>query len=134
MTGLVLEEYADALQLEIHRLRSAIREYVEAEDALCMIENTITMADKRNKTYAALKVIAEDAAQNADNFIPWEGGKCPVHPHALVEVKYRCIGGKYDGMIGPADGYSWRHSEQDGMHGAAMDIVAYRVISEKGGE
>ena len=54
-----------------------------------------------------------------DGWIEWGGGKCPVDPVALVEVRFRC--GETDDD-GEAICWGWDHGKGD------YDIVAYRII------
>jgi len=71
MTGLVLEEYADALELEVDRLRSAIREYVKINETV-NFESTrypppsplgefLALKGECKLAYTTLKAIAEES-------------------------------------------------------------------------
>lgn len=60
------------------------------------------------------------AAPSAD-WIPWEGGECPLVPPTPVEVKYR--DGNYG--KGEARSFNWRHA------GGPHDIVAYRSVTPR---
>lgn len=51
-------------------------------------------------------------------WITWNGGKCPVEPETVVEVKLRDAAGP----IGEAASRYW------GWRGSPFDIVAYRVL------
>ena len=55
-----------------------------------------------------------------DDWIPWEGGDCPVERRAVVRVKAK------NGEIGTdkAHFYDWWHA------GEPNDIVAYRVVQQ----
>ena len=58
---------------------------------------------------------------DADGWIPWSGGKCPVALDVLVEIRLR-RGIIYQGI---AAGWVWRH------HGFETDIVAYRIVKDR---
>jgi hypothetical protein len=67
-------------------------------------------------------------AQEAEGWIEWKGGKCPVHYGVLVDVKYR-DGGFGHKLPAQEDSNKWRDAESrfwinDGHH---SDIIAYRV-------
>ena len=57
---------------------------------------------------------------DADGWIPWSGGECPVHGSAPVAIQTK-NGGKH---TGPAKIWEWRHL------GHFADIAAYRIIKE----
>ena len=54
---------------------------------------------------------------DADGWIEWNGGECPVAERCAVEVKLR--GGSRD--TGVAEVFYWPHSNE------SYDIIAYRV-------
>lgn len=54
----------------------------------------------------------------------WRGGKCPVEPDTIIEVKLRGDP-DYAWMPDSAEGLRWCH---DGTLGAG-DIIAFRVVS-----
>jgi hypothetical protein len=59
-------------------------------------------------------------AADAGDWIPWEGGECPVDENATVETRLRGGGGApFSDLAGR---YRWGHA------GAGGDIVAYRVV------
>ena len=60
---------------------------------------------------------------DADGWIAWGGGECPVEDDELVEVRYR------DGTIRdayPAVGYIWTNGYHD-LETTDSDIIAYRL-------
>lgn len=56
-------------------------------------------------------------SQDADGWIEWKGGECPVGDEELVRVKVR---GESGAARGKAGHWSWGHS------GCGSDIIAYR--------
>ena len=60
--------------------------------------------------------LAEPQA-DADGWIPWSGGECPVHGRVPVEIQAKS-GRK---QTGPAEVWEWRHFGHRG------DIIAYRI-------
>ena len=62
--------------------------------------------------------IVADAVRDADGWIEWKGGECPVDVDALVCCKLRS--GKVSITAYHAGILSWRHD------GNAADIIAYR--------
>lgn len=78
--------------------------------------------------YAALKAEAKAGevvpVADADRWIEWNGGSCPVDQDAMVEIKRR------DGGTYAAHGqyFRWDH---DIMH-RYFDIIAYRVVPTNG--
>ena len=63
--------------------------------------------------------IVADAVRDADGWIEWKGGECPVDVDALVCCKLRS--GKVSITAYHAGLLSWRHN------GNAADIIAYRL-------
>lgn len=75
-----------------------------------------------------------DTAADADGWIEWEGGKCPLAPDTLVQVKYRpphprsAAGisaparANWFALHGSCDW--WRHESPVRTN----DIIAYRVV------
>ena len=62
-----------------------------------------------------------DPDPDADGWIPWDGGECPVMPDNAYRVKWR------DGEISSVSlnigSWLWNHD------GGPADIVAYKVLS-----
>lgn len=76
------------------------------------------------KVYISRAEAALAAQQpDADGWIPWEGGECPVFPDTPVNVHLR------NGRASVGDGISaWSASQYDWTHtGHSSDIIAYRV-------
>lgn len=63
---------------------------------------------------------AMDKPAESDGWIEWNGGECPVEPHAPVEVRLRYYGNDFDSCF--ASDVSWKH------YGTGGDIIAYRVV------
>ena len=57
---------------------------------------------------------------DADEWIPWSGGECPVHGRVPVEIQAKS-GRKQTGL---AEVWEWRHFGHRG------DIIAYRIVKE----
>ena len=57
---------------------------------------------------------------DADGWIPWSGGECPVSRYTIVEIMFR--GGHKTRTY--AGNMSWMH------YGLDADIVAYRIVTE----
>ena len=75
------------------------------------------------KSEAALALPQADA----DDWIPWKGGSCPVSFDAVVEVRCR-DGHKYKMK---ARSFRWVHASQTGMYefDERNDIIAYRIVT-----
>lgn len=56
---------------------------------------------------------------DADSWIKWAGGDCPVHAAEFVEIELRNRAAFGAGLAGS---YSWWHL------GSQSDIIAYRVV------
>lgn len=62
-------------------------------------------------------------AADAEGWIKWAGGECPVDSDAIVEVKYRNPN-PYQFNNDRAGDFTWSH---DGIDG---DIIAYRLVNK----
>lgn len=62
---------------------------------------------------------------DAEGWITWGGGVCPVAPETLVDVRFR---DGYNSTAQAARTWSWR---QDGD---GDDIIAYRIVKEQATE
>jgi hypothetical protein len=62
----------------------------------------------------------QGVASEADGWIPWEGGECPVEHRTKVLVRYRNAG--QPDIKWPAGGHRWGHT------GMFTDIIAYKVV------
>ena len=69
--------------------------------------------------------LAEPQA-DADGWIPWSGGECPLDLLTQVDVRYRNSGELIIGSTCLAGAYDWSHDERD------YDIIAYRIVKESG--
>ncbi|MBO15574.1 MAG: hypothetical protein CME87_08830 [Herbaspirillum sp.] len=72
----------------------------------------------------AYRVVGTPPAEpDADGWIEWKGGECPVPDSTIVKVRFR----SNDESARPcrADWHAWDHV------GARSDIIAYRVVKEK---
>lgn len=63
------------------------------------------------------------AQPDADGWIEWSGGECPVPPDTLVEVLFR--NGETDYTVQDAATYCWDHVKCD------QDIISYRVVDDE---
>jgi hypothetical protein len=63
---------------------------------------------------------SEPTASEADGWIPWEGGECPVEYRTAVDVIFR--NGDGAEFKWPAGGHRWGHT------GMFTDIIAYKVV------
>ena len=69
--------------------------------------------------------LAEPQA-DADGWIPWSGGECPLDLLTQVDVRYRNSGELIIGSTCLAGAYDWSHDERD------YDIITYRIVKESG--
>ena len=89
----------------------------------------IRNAQYMNISYAARSAIARaestlaEPKPDADGWIPWVGGECPVNPNALVRVRFADF--LEEGGCRACQ-YQWHRSNPH----APSDIVAYRVAGE----
>ena len=67
--------------------------------------------------------LAEPQA-DADGWIPWDGGECPVSPTMLVEVKLRSGQAWLNKKAEEGSFWEWYH----GPKKSPDDIIAYRPI------
>lgn len=75
--------------------------------------------------------IVAETAPDADGWIEWGGGECPVEVGALIDVKYRDLHVQLGSKVGDRSAVelyvttNWRNS------GGATDIIAYRLHKPK---
>lgn len=82
------------------------------------IQGYAKLAEDRCK----VEVIGVPSPQpDADGWIPWGGGECPVDGGALVSVKFRNYNPSSNDPV-PACNWIWHHLGKNG------DIMAYKVI------
>ncbi|WP_370516377.1 DUF3310 domain-containing protein [Herbaspirillum sp. CAH-3] len=67
----------------------------------------------------------EATAPDADGWIQWNGGACPIFPAAKVRIRGRDGYETPEGESYEACIYRWKHS------GDTDDIIAYRIVKEK---
>ena len=88
----------------------------------------IRNAQYMNISYAARAAIARAEAAlaepqpDADGWIPWAGGECPVDSKDWVEAKLRDGKAWISEEGQPGEEWLWDHD------GGADDIIAYRVV------
>lgn len=100
------------MEAEVERLKAGIAKamHEEADEFGNATERTV---------HRILSALVPASPQPADDdWIPWEGGKCPVGDNTIVEIRRR------DGVTGiaPADEFNWWHT------GQRHNIIAYRVV------
>lgn len=73
------------------------------------------------------KVEAEmvEEKPDADGWIKWKGGKCPLPNGTIVDVRFG-YGGEILSRIWPVELYRWSWS----CYGDSHDIVAYRIVGD----
>lgn len=71
--------------------------------------------------YEAALAASQAPTADADGWIEWHGGECPVPEVALVEVKYRNEKSYHIKGINAAGKWNWQHDDHNG------DIIAYRL-------
>lgn len=72
----------------------------------------------RNFVSNANAEVKEQDEMSTKEWINWNGGKCPVHPSKMVEVKFRsgeCLSNR-------ASSWRWSHLS------LTYDVIAYRLI------
>ena len=80
----------------------------------------------RSTLLAAIKDAEAKSANpvaDADGWIPWAGGECPVAFETKVDVRHR-DGNEYQGFAGYSIARVWDHA------GEPRDIIAYRIVKE----
>ena len=77
----------------------------------------------RQSIAKAEAALAEPQA-DADGWIPWSGGECPVSPTMLVEVKLRSGKAWLNKKAEEGSFWDWCH----GLEKSPGDIIAYRPI------
>ena len=104
----------------------------ELLEALKLAGSIIGHPDDSASKHIAYVIAKSEAAlaepqADADGWIPWSGGECPLGRVTQVDVRFR-NGDEFMGAESPwpAGSYSWSHDESD------YDIVAYRIAKESG--
>lgn len=81
----------------------------------------ISMEEARS-TIAKVEAEITEAQSDADGWIKWEGGACPVSCDVRVELKFRSGQVWIDDEVGTGSSWDWSHD------GYAYDIIAYRTM------
>lgn len=86
-------------------------------------EQEDTLVEAMSKAIARAESALAEPKPDADGWIPWVGGECPVNPNALVRVRFADF--LEEGGCRACQ-YQWHRSNPH----APSDIVAYRVAGE----
>ena len=86
-------------------------------------EQEDTLVEAMSKAIARAESTLAEPKPDADGWIPWVGGECPVNPNALVRVRFADF--LEEGGCRACQ-YQWHRSNPH----APSDIVAYRVAGE----
>jgi plasmid stabilization system protein ParE len=107
-------------------LRTAAAELVQ------MHEHLNRLRDERGQAQAELAKVRADLgavfaqpAADAEGWIDWRGGECPVEPYQPVGVEVILRDGTHQRSL--ANWFRWGHSEPNSSW-HACDIVRYRVV------
>ena len=97
--------------------------YSNCLDGACV--GTITRDEKVTNWHQTILSRAEyfhlHPAQDADGWVEWGGGECPVGEDVVVEIKTR------DGEIQLDQAYWWNWSHEEGSPVKDRQIIAYRI-------
>ena len=101
----------------------------ELLEALKLAGSIIGHPDDSASKHIAYVIAKAEAAlaepqADADGWIPWSGGECPLDLLTQVDVRYRNSGELIIGSTCLAGAYDWSHDERD------YDIIAYRIVKE----
>ena len=101
----------------------------ELLDALKLAGSIIGHPDDSASKHIAYVIAKAEAAlaepqADADGWIPWDGGKCPVSPAMLVEVKLRSGQSWLNKDAEKGSFWGWYH----GPKKTPDDIIAYRPL------
>ena len=101
----------------------------ELLEALKLAGSIIGHPDDSASKHIAYVIAKAEAAlaepqADADGWIPWDGGKCPVSPAMLVEVKLRSGKAWLNKNAEEGSFWGWRH----GPKKSPDDIIAYRPL------
>jgi len=77
------------------------------------------------------KIRQQFIATEADGWIAWGGGDCPVREGAIVDIRLRS--GQFRSLVS-ADSFIWTHGYYHHLPKTDADIIAYRVIENDGRE
>lgn len=79
----------------------------------CELDAAVEHCESKSREIADLRA----KVANADGWIDWKGGECPVESYQQVQVHLR----DGDNLLGRAGGYYWEHDDEE------SDIIAYRL-------
>ena len=101
----------------------------ELLEALKLAGSIIGHPDDSASKHIAYVIAKAEAAlaepqADEDGWIPWDGGKCPVSPAMLVEVKLRSGQSWLNKDAEKGSFWGWYH----GPKKTPYDIIAYRPI------
>ena len=124
MSADVTKELLEALK-EIHNWL-VCAPIATAED---MAESFPYMERLAEAAIARAEAAMAEPQPDADGWIPWKGGECPVGQDTLVDLRYR-DSEKWPDKLGVPSGYChlessypyWRND------GGSSDILAYRIV------
>ena len=119
-------------------MSDATKELIDALRTIATMKDQAYYKVQPNEAMRDAALIAEGAIAkaeaefalpqaDADGWIPWKGGVCPVSLDAVVEV--RCRDGHKSKM--KAQIFRWVHAGQTGMYvfEESDDIIAYRIFT-----
>lgn len=117
MSADVTKELLEALK-EIHNWL-VCAPIATAED---MAESFPYMERLAEAAIARAEAAMAEPQPDADGWIPWKGGECPVDEKVLVEVKLRSGSAWIDQEAQMGADWLWDH------YGGPDDIIAYRLV------
>ena len=102
----------------------------DAEEALSHVENNLHVCvnpptlGRMREAIAKAEAILAARDPSYDDWIPWEGGDCPVAHSTTVDVRLRSQGEGCD----VASNWCWYHETRGNPILEGDDIIAYRVV------
>lgn len=117
-----LQPEFEAIKRQRDQLLSALKQVqVDVKNGNCVMADTAVFVDS---AIAAVEQPKAAPATDADGWIEWNGGECPVPDEALVNVRSKngLMNSYYQFL---ADDIDWSHGDCEGY-----DIIAYRVVQE----
>ena len=85
-------------------------------------EQEDTLVEAMSKAIARAEAALAEPQPDADGWIPWAGGECPVLNMSRVDVVHRNGDIFLDRFAGYAQAKTWTHDDHP------RDIIAYRVV------
>ena len=86
-------------------------------------EQEDTLVEAMSKAIARAESALAEPKPDADGWIPWAGGDCPLERRVRHQVRFR-YGDESHWSKCPY-GWNWEHT------GAPTDIIAYRIVEAK---